>query len=186
MAFWWQWLADSSQQLTLLITAAGVIVAAVYVVLTHTLAAAAKQQAKITQQTFEATNRPWLSINLMHSWDHDDLRFTATLENHGPVPAVLVEWIFTLRQDGSVVGGGTPLAAPALAISVFQSATHPIGDFKIGGAPVKACTAGRTIEIEASIRYRGVGDTVYRTSILYDLVTTPGASRWACLKVEQA
>ncbi len=67
---------------------------------------ATRDQARITRQIFEASQRPFLQIELEgHSFvnDADHYSLLCAVTNHGPVPAILRRWVITLVLNGEAV-----------------------------------------------------------------------------------
>ena len=68
--------------------------------------AAAREQAQVTRQIFEASQRPFLEITwIVYSFIKDRDRFNLrwSVKNHGPVPAVLKGWAVKATLNGDTV-----------------------------------------------------------------------------------
>jgi hypothetical protein len=67
---------------------------------------ATQEQAAITRQIFEASQRPFLKVSLDSSSffnDPDHYRVDFGVANRGPVPAVIVRWVVEIIVNGATV-----------------------------------------------------------------------------------
>jgi len=169
---WWltsplAYLNANGSAVTALATVAGVLVALAYSIFaglqwraTKRQADIAKRQANITQQAFEANNRPYLSLRIEEeerSWaEPGTVKLLAVVENVGTIPAEVTKWEVSgnlMNLDGGqdaveVVKERTPLGD-----SVFPREPYPVEfQFKhpgIFGTPLP-------LRIFATLEYRGV------------------------------
>lgn len=84
------WLNENSGAVTAVAAVAGVVVATAYSIFAALQWRATKAQADITRRTFEASHRPYLTVEAQEPTDtgtHGLLSFALAFLNHGSVPA---------------------------------------------------------------------------------------------------
>jgi hypothetical protein len=100
-------------------TAVNVVVTTIYAIFTWRLwqetrrqAVLTGQQAAQTREMFEATHRPWISIEPFQQYAFADssVRLAFRLRNHGSSPAVVTRWV---RRWDFASGPPEPLAPEA-------------------------------------------------------------------------
>ncbi len=94
--------ANTSNTVIAVATAVNVAVTAVYALFTWRLwqetrrqAELSRQQAAQTREIFEATHRPWVSIEpfQLYAFTDSSVRLEFRLHNHGPSPAFVTRWV---------------------------------------------------------------------------------------------
>lgn len=177
MQFWvwwwhhvWGWLAKENQALsglTALATVAGVIVAAIYAGLTWLLARQATRQAQITRLMFDATYRPWVSVDFQEDnfFANDSFyRFDIVVQTYGQVPGFLIGYRLTVLENEQV--SMTDASDPSWIRPLYPGnqktltiektpPTRPIVMPVPGSLPV--------VTVEFVLRYKGSSDRIYKT-----------------------
>ncbi len=180
------WIESNKDVLAVVLTAFGVLVAlggvavaAFYAYLTRGLLRATKQQADITQRVFEASHRPFLLITAPAPTRlSGDLHWDFRLENKGPVPAILTAWQLTVRFEGHEIASQA-VADTGVTFAVFPGATEAMEPLHIGNDLTKpASGTSKPMDLEAVVRYRGVGPTLYMTRTVYRYTMGPYNTLW--------
>jgi hypothetical protein len=89
------WLNANNGAVTALAASIGVLITGIYTIFTIGLWKQAKRQAKITQNMFEASHRPYLFVQTeepVNTRTHGSLSVKMVLHNNGTVPADITGW----------------------------------------------------------------------------------------------
>jgi hypothetical protein len=175
MAKWWGWLNANSAAVTAVVTA-------VYAAFTVLLWWATKRQATLTQQTFEASHRPYLNVlPQAPAFVDRHIHFVFHLENRGPVPAVVTGWQGVVRYRDQVVPT-RPGGSREVVRVVFPGSQERLGLVRVG-EPDGLRDASHLITVEASVEYRGAGPRQFSTQITMELLATNEVTAWDCREV---
>ncbi len=147
-----------------LVTVAGVGGAWYYAFLTRRLWQTANRQADITQEMFEAGNRPWVTPTLgKPRLDPNLVSFDLLLRNGGTVPADITRW----EMQPSVVDGNgneQPLVPRVEETPVGRSLSPHVTEgirlgFERGGH------INTPYRLRVTIHYRGIARRTYWTTL---------------------
>jgi len=129
---------------------------------------AAVQQAQVTRQIFEASNRPYLEV-VIDEWSylfpqttgfHFNLRFRVM--NHGQVPAIFKAWRATVRVAAQIVAQRASAPADS-GICVFPD-RDTIVQFAVDQGPEAQQPEA---EVEVTVEYKGLPGTDYETRVTF-------------------
>jgi hypothetical protein len=152
-----------------------VVITAVYAVFTILLWRATRRQAQLaaqsaaqTREMFEATHRPWVSIEpfQLYAFTDSQVRLEFRLRNHGPSPAFVTRWV---RHWGLDSSDRPPLTADRgehVAWCVLPGGTADALEIKWGD-PHGVWQRGNRFEVGAL--YQGADGHLRRTRLLATL-----------------
>lgn len=135
----------------------------VYVGVSIYLLKATKRIAQITQDTFEASNRPYLGVNeLSPSWQGTRLDFRAEVINYGSVPAKLSKrewWIdsYGERIFTDCITDKTVILLPQTPYTIKTSLKN--ADSLPDGIA--------SLKIQINVAYKGITNKTYNHSEIY-------------------
>jgi hypothetical protein len=157
-------------------TVVNVAVTAVYAFFTWRLWQETGKQAKLTEQQaaqtrdmFEATHRPWVSIEpfQMYPFTNSSVRLAFRLRNHGSSPAFVTRWVRRWdfhASDPPVVLG--PDAGDGVSWCIFPDGVGDALEITFGD-PLGVWSRGTRFEVAAL--YRGADGRVRRTRLVATL-----------------
>ncbi len=162
------WLDQHSGAVTAMVTA-------VYAFFTVLLWRATKRQATLTQRTFEASHRPYLSLRVGEQGttgaERDALRFDALIENVGAIPAEVTKWEVSatlMDLDGAhrpvEQAEGQRIVETLLGACLFPGREYPFQlEFRHPGIFRSSLPVRLLVTVE--YRYLGGSEVTYRTSL---------------------
>lgn len=178
-AWWdcfWAWLNNNGVAVTAVITA-------VYGIFTVPLWLATRRQAMLAKRTFEATNRPYLSVRVVgedSAWaEDDDVTLQAVIENVGTIPAEVTKW--------EIAGSLRDLDGKQQSVPVAEDRT-PGGDSVFPGDPYTVSfefkypgiyRTASPLRFVLTLEYRGVGmpEKTYQTVLKAERTPTTNRQR---------
>jgi hypothetical protein len=156
-------------------TAVNVVVTTIYAIFTWRLwqetrrqAGLTGQQAAQTREMFEATHRPWISIEPFRQYDFStsSVRLAFRLRNHGSSPAFVTRWV---RRWDFASGPPQPLAPEAgdgVSWCIFPDGTGEALEI-VFGDPHGVWQRGTRFEVAAL--YHGTDGRLRRTRLVATL-----------------
>lgn len=161
------WLEAHNGAVVAAATVANVFVAVVYAVFTWGLWRETRRQATQTREMFEASHRPWLSIEPIRrfGFSMSGVRLDFRLRNHGQGPAFadvwLIRWGLAPNDTGPV---------PKAAGTAVNWCLVPNGETWAKPLDLMADAAREAwllgVRFEAAVFYRGAGSEEYRTRLV--------------------
>ncbi|MBI4269034.1 MAG: hypothetical protein HY615_01760 [Candidatus Rokubacteria bacterium] len=157
-----------------------------------TAARAAEEQARVTQQTFEASNRPYLVITSQEPErrNHPNSSRMAVvarfaLENRGSVPGILKSWRLEARTGRQVLAQPHHRQAPGLALAVVPGGSHPMPEIEVDIADRDPYyREQRSIIFEAEARYEGLAGRPYATRVVTEFTFDKDAMRYETREIK--
>jgi hypothetical protein len=165
------WARDNSSAVTALAALAAVVVTIIYTFFTLLLWAQTKRQATLTRQMFDASQRPWLSMQpTMAVEDPGALILGVDIKNHGAVAGVVAGFRVAITHGAKTLKNRESAEAGRLAI--FPGWTEHMRVMVLHGqdAVGVAASAGPVI-IDAILRYESYGRP-YSTRLVAALRTS--------------
>jgi hypothetical protein len=174
MGAWVSWLQANNGAVIAIATVAGVLVAILYAIFTGGLWKETRRQAKITQRMFEASHRPYVSINPLWTTGDVDPRTARrgisiefTLENHGGVPAVVSRWQVVVQHRNVTVAEND---AGDFSLCIFPGGSEKVRPVKIAAEEAREIwNSPDPVSVDATVRYRGSYDRPYSTRVVAHL-----------------
>lgn len=140
-------------------------------------ARAAADQAVIARQIFEAAHRPYVELMLSDStrFDHAQAyEIGVQLQNHGPVPATLVDWDVTIRSSSGRLETVENVLPQDVGRCLFPGRELTLRAAR--GAGYVTGTVGAQLSV--TVRYGGTPATRYKSRIV---VEDRGDEGFVCL-----
>ena len=161
------WLDQHNGAVAAVATVLNVVVAIVYAFFTLGLWRQARYQASQTRKMFEATNRPWLSIEPKQRFGFSEsgVRLDFHLRNRGRGPAFAESWVLRWGLGPNDKGPGPKAGGVSVAWCVLPGAdvwAKPLD--LVSDAARGAWSPG--VRFEAAVYYRGAGAQEYRSRLV--------------------
>jgi hypothetical protein len=161
---WLTWLDQHSGAVTALVTT-------IYAIFTVLLWQATKRQATLTQRTFEASNRPYLSMRLEEDavGSFSVLSFTVEIVNVGSVPAEITKWEVSAslmdldgKQNPLEQFEGQKLLEILRGACLFPHEENPV---TIEFHQQDIVRTSLPLRMTVSVEYRGATETIYGSDL---------------------
>lgn len=161
------WLDQHNGAVVAVATVLNVLVAIVYAFFTGGLWRQARYQASQARAIFEATSRPWLSIEPIQRFGFSEagVRLDFRLRNHGHEPAFADSWVLRWGLSSSDRDPVPKDAGSAVTWCVLPSAdvwANPLD--LVSDAARGAWSPG--VRFEAAVYYHGAGTREHRTRVV--------------------